>query len=123
MLNRITVMGRLTIDPELRTTNGGTTVCSFPVACDRDDKEKKTDFFDVVAFGQSAEFASKWLQKGRLVCVEGQLRVNEWTDKDGKRRKSYNIKADRFYFADGKRQDPQPPQLEPYTEDDRDLPF
>ena len=126
MLNEVVLMGRLTIAPELRTTQAGKSVCSFPIAVDRGDAERKTDFIDIVAFDKTAEFAAKHLAKGRLTAVQGTLRVNEYQDKEGKRRKSYNVVANKFFFADSKpSQEPQnaPPQLEPYNEDDGDLPF
>ena len=121
MLNNIVLMGRLTATPELRTTTGGKPVTSFSIAVDRDTQDKKTDFIDVAAFDKNAEFAAKHLEKGRLIGIKGQLRTNEWTDKEGKKRKSYNILAERFYFADSKRA--EAPQLEPYSDDDGDLPF
>ena len=78
MLNRIIVMGRMTRDPELRRTNSGTAVASFTVAVDRDFKsqsgEKETDFIDVVAWRNTAEFASKYFSKGRMAVVEGRCR-------------------------------------------------
>lgn len=80
MLNNITVMGRLTRDPELRTA-GETQVCSFSVACDRDYKnasgEKETDFIDVVAWRATAEFVSKYFTKGRMAVVDGRLQIRD----------------------------------------------
>ena len=76
MLNKIIVMGRLTHEPELRRTQSGTAVCSFSIACDRDygkDEEKKTDFLDVVAWRERAEFVAKYFGKGRMIIVEGTL--------------------------------------------------
>lgn len=118
MLNNITIMGRLTATPELKTTNGGIPVCSFSVACDRDGRDEKTDFIDVVCFSKTAEFAARWLAKGRLVAAQGSLRTNEWTDKEGKKRKSYNVLAERFFFADGKRQEEKDDGFKPYEDDD-----
>ena len=140
MLNRIIVMGRMTRDPELRRTNSGTAVASFTVAVDRDFKsqsgEKETDFIDVVAWRNTAEFASKYFSKGRMAVVEGRLQIRDWTDKDGNKRRSAEIVADSVYFGDSKRDggdtvqsEPQSePQNEPQSgfsevEDDGDLPF
>ena len=136
MLNRIIVMGRMTRDPELRRTNSGTAVASFTVAVDRDFKsqsgEKETDFIDVVAWRNTAEFASKYFSKGRMAVVEGRLQLRDWTDKDGNKRRSAEIVADSVYFGDSKRDGGDTVQSEPQSEpqsgfseveDDGDLPF
>ena len=136
MLNRIIVMGRMTRDPELRRTNSGTAVASFTVAVDRDFKsqsgEKETDFIDVVAWRNTAEFASKYFSKGRMAVVEGRLQIRDWTDKDGNKRRSAEIVADSVYFGDSKRDGGDTVQSEPQSgpqsgfsevEDDGDLPF
>ena len=125
MLNNVILMGRLTANPELRSTNSGKSVCSFHLAVDRGSKDEKVDFFDIACFNKTAEFAAKYLQKGRMIVIRGSLRTNEYEDKEGKKRKSYNVTASNIFFADNKPQDaPQaPPQLEPYTEDEGDLPF
>ena len=118
MLNQVTLMGRLTADPEMRKTQGGIPVSSFSLAVDRNQKtDAKTDFINVVCYRQTAEFAVKYLSKGRMVVCEGSLRVNEYTDKDGKKRKAYNVLADQFYFADSKKG-----EFKPYQEEG-DLPF
>lgn len=109
MLNRVTLMGRLTRDPELRRTQGGTAVCSFSIAADRDykgaDGEKATDYFDIVAWRASAEFVCRYFSKGRVIIVDGRLQSRKWTDKDGNKRTSIEIVADNFYFGDSKRDD------------------
>lgn len=106
MLNHITVMGRLTRDPELRNTQSGTPVCSFSIACDRDFKsdngERKTDFFDCVAWRGTAEFVSKYFTKGRMAVVDGRLQIRDWTDKEGGKRRSAEILAAQVYFGDSK---------------------
>lgn len=107
MLNRIIVMGRMTRDPELRRTNSGTAVASFTVAVDRDFKsqsgEKETDFIDVVAWRNTAEFVSKYFSKGRMAVVEGRLQLRDWTDNEGNKRRSAEIVSDSVYFGDSKR--------------------
>ena len=132
MLNRIIVMGRMTRDPELRRTNSGTAVASFTVAVDRDFKsqsgEKETDFIDVVAWRNTAEFVSKYFTKGRMAVVEGRLQQRDWTDKDGNKRRSAEIVADSVYFGDSKRDGGDAAQSETQggfseIEDDWDLPF
>ncbi len=116
MLNHITVMGRLTRDPELRHTPAGVAVCSFTVACDRDFKarngEKETDFIDVVAWRNAGEFVSKYFAKGRMAVVSGRLQIRDWTDKDGNKRRSAEIVASDVYFGDSKpREDREPPEV------------
>ena len=103
MLNQITIMGRLTRDPELRRTNSGTATASFTLAVDRDFGEMETDFIDCVAWRQTAEFASKYFTKGRMAVVVGRLQIRSWTDKDGNKRKTAEVVADRMYFGDSKR--------------------
>ena len=108
MLNRIILMGRLTRDPELRHTQTGTAVASFSLAVDRDFKdrntgEKATDFIDIVAWRQTAEFVSRYFTKGRMAVVEGRLQIRDWTDKEGGKRRSAEVVADNVYFGDSKR--------------------
>ena len=109
MLNKIIIMGRLTRDPELRRTGSGTAVTSFSLACDRDFKsqsgEKETDFIEVVAWKNTAEFVSKYFSKGRMAVVEGCLQIRDWTDKDGNKRRSAEVVADNVYFAGNRRPD------------------
>ena len=107
MLNRIILMGRLTRDPELRRTGSGTAVTSFSLAVDRDFKsqsgEKETDFIDIVAWRNTAEFVSKFFTKGRMAVVEGRLQLRDWTDKDGNKRRNAEVVVDNIYFGDSKR--------------------
>ncbi len=109
MLNKIFIMGRLTRDPELRRTQTGTPVASFSLAVDRDFKDKATgeratDFIDVVAWRQTAEFVSRYFSKGRMAVVEGRLQIRDWTDKEGGKRRSAEVIADQIYFGDSKRE-------------------
>lgn len=117
MLNKCVFMGRMTRDPELRSTNSGKSVTSFTVACERDMKDKDgsraTDFIDCVAWGSTAEFAAKYFGKGRMAVIDGRLQVRDWTDKDGKNRKNAEIQVSNIYFADSKKDEytvPQYPQ-------------
>ena len=107
MLNKIFLMGRLTRDPELRRTQSGTAVTSFSLAVDRDFKgqngEKETDFIDVVAWRNTAEFVSKYFTKGRMAIVEGRLQIRDYTDRDGNKRRAAEVVADNVYFGDTKR--------------------
>ena len=106
MLNKIFIMGRLTRDPELRRTQSGTPVTSFSLAVDRDFKsqsgEKETDFIDVVAWRQTAEFVARYFTKGRMAVVEGRLQIRDWQDRDGNKRRSAEINADNVYFGDSR---------------------
>ena len=106
-LNRIVLMGRLTRDPELRRTQSGTPVTSFSLAVDRDFKsqsgEKETDFIDIVAWRNTAEFVCNYFTKGRMAVVEGRLQIRDWKDRDGNNRRSAEVVADNVYFGDSKR--------------------
>ena len=107
MLNHITIMGRLTRDPELRRTGSGIAVASFTVAVDRDfgskdGGEKETDFIDCVAWRNTGEFVSKYFTKGRMIVVSGRLQIRNWNDKDGNKRKTAEVVADNCYFGSTK---------------------
>lgn len=140
MLNRISLMGRLTRDPELRRTSNGTAVTSFTLAVDRDiankeTGEKETDFIDCVAWRGTAEFIEKYFAKGRMAVVSGRLQIRNWTDKDGAKRRTAEVLVDNVYFGDSKRDGgqtpagaPQPAQAQAgdyqvLDEDDSNLPF
>jgi len=108
MLNHITIMGRLTRDPELRRTGSGIAVASFSLAVDRDFSprdggERETDFIDCVAWRQTGEFVSKYFTKGRMAVVSGRLQIRSWTDKEGNKRRTAEVVADNVYFGDSKR--------------------
>ena len=108
MLNHITIMGRLTRDPELRRTGSGVAVASFTVAVDRDfggrdGGERETDFIDCVAWRQTGEFVSKYFTKGSMIVVSGRLQIRGWTDKDGNKRRTAEVVADNVYFGESKR--------------------
>ena len=115
MLNHITIMGRLTRDPELRRTGSGIAVTSFSIAVDRDYRsgsEKEVDFIDCVAWRQTGEFVGKYFTKGRMIVVSGRLQARTWTDKDGNKRKATEVVADNCYFGDSK-SEPQNTQTAP----------
>jgi single-strand DNA-binding protein len=108
MLNHITLMGRLTRDPELRFTQSGTPVASFTLAVDRDFSsrdggERQTDFIDIVAWRQTGEFVSKYFAKGSMAVVSGRLQIRDWQDKDGNKRRSAEVVAENVYFGESKR--------------------
>ena len=110
MLNHITIMGRLTRDPELRYTQSQTPVASFTLAVDRDfgsrnGGEKQTDFIDCVAWRQTAEFVSKYFTKGSMAVVSGRLQIRDWTDREGGKRRSAEVVVDNMYFGESRRRD------------------
>ena len=119
MLNKIILMGRLAREPELKRTTSGTSVTSFSLACDRDFKsqsgEKETDFIEVVAWKNTAEFVSKYFSKGRMAVVEGRLQIRDWTDKAGNKRTTAEVVADNVYFADSKRSESNENQKENFN--------
>ena len=106
MLNHIDLMGRLTRDPELRYTQSQTPVASFSLAVDRDfgsREERQTDFIDCVAWRSTAEFVSKYFQKGSMAVVSGRLQIRDWTDREGGKRRSAEVVVDNIYFGESKR--------------------
>ncbi len=112
MLNHIDIIGRICKDIDLRKTNGGTSVCSFSLACDRDyskDGERGVDFIDCVAWRGTAEFIERNFQKGALICITGRLQIRDWTDKDGNKRRSAEILVDNAYFTGERRNNAEAP--------------
>ena len=108
MLNHIVIMGRLTRDPDLRTTQSGVNVASFTVAVDRDfggrdGGERQTDFFDVSAWRQTGEFVSKYFRKGSMIVVSGRMQSRKYQDRDGNNRTAWDVQADNVYFGESKR--------------------
>lgn len=102
-MNKAILMGRLTRDPELRSTNNGTSVCSFSLAVNRRGKDEGTDFLDVVAWSKTAEFAAKYFVKGQQVAVVGRIQTRNYEDKQGNKRKAVEVVAEEVFFADSKR--------------------
>ena len=106
-LNHVTIMGRMTRDPEGSYSQSGTEIVRFTLAVDRDrktaDGSRETDFIDCVCFGKTAEFVSKYFRKGRMAIVDGRLQINDWTDDKGNKRKSASVVAQSVYFGDSKK--------------------
>lgn len=135
MLNHITLMGRMTRDPELRYTPQNTAVTSFSLAVERDYQpggtEKQTDFIDCVAWRKTAEFVSKYFQKGSMAVVSGRLQIRDWTDREGGKRKSAEVAVDNIYFGESAKAKPAgapvdaaPPSFEELAETEGgELPF
>ena len=108
MLNSIILMGRLTADPEMRTTASNISLARFTLAVDRNftDKQsgtRQTDFIDIVAWRSTADFVSRYFRKGQLVAVQGSLQTRSYEDRDGNKRKGFEVVADTVYFAESKR--------------------
>ena len=143
MINSVVIMGRLTYEPELRSTLSGISVIRFQVACDRNyqksGEDKKTDFIDVTAWRQTAEFVSRYFHKGSMIAVEGSIQTDSYTDKDGNKSKSVQVVANNVSFCGSKAgsgsantEDSQPApsyasadnsDFEEIVDDDDDLPF
>ena len=128
-MNIVVMSGRLTRKPETRKTNSGKSVASFSIAVDNiyaTASDQKTDFFDIVAWEKKAEFAEKYLDKGRKVIVSGRLQNRSWKANDGSTRKSTEIIADQIEFADSKQAsinvEPPPANFDVIPDDDT-LPF
>lgn len=106
MLNSVCLMGRLVADPELRTTPSGVSVCSFRIAVDRNyqtkGQDKQTDFINIVAWRATADFVSRYFHKGSMVVVQGSIRTENYTDKDGNKRSSFSVQADNVMFGESK---------------------
>ena len=107
MLNKVILIGRFTRDPELRATPQGTSTCSFSLAVDRNYQsaggERQADFINCVAWRQTAEFISKYFQKGNMICVEGSIQTRSWKDNEGNNRYATEVVVDRSYFVESKR--------------------
>ena len=123
-MNQCQIMGRLTGDPELRRTQNGLPVVRFTLAVERRFQRETVDFIDVLAWRNTAEFCSKYFSKGMRVAVSGSIQTRMYEDKDGNKRKVFEVVADAVYFADGKREaqdsDKPVPDMMPVYED---LPF
>ena len=104
MLNEIVAMGRLTKDPELRSTTTGKSVANFTLAVDR-DKQDAADFFDCTVWGATAEFVQRNFHKGKMAVVKGSMQSRKWEDRDGAKRISWEINVQNIYFADDKKKD------------------
>lgn len=146
MMNVICLQGRLVRNPELKQTNSGVAVANFTIAVQRNTKnqngERESDFIDIVCWRHTAEFVSKYISKGDLVCLNGSLQTRSYEDKNGNKRKAFEVVADNVHFGGDKstrNEDAEPEQeqeakpsatptnngFKGYTEvdDDEDLPF
>lgn len=142
MINTVALMGRLTYEPELRKTPNGVSVISFQIACDRNyqrsGEERKSDFIDCTAWRQTAEFIERYFHKGSMIAIEGSIQTENFTDKDGNKRKSVTVVANNVSFCGSRSESgsnqaysqPAPSysnadnsDFEEIVDDDDDLPF
>lgn len=145
MINTVALMGRLTYEPELRSTQSGISVLSFQIAVDRNyqaqGQERQADFIDCVAWRQTADFISRYFHKGSMIAVEGSIQTRNYTDKNGNNRKAVEVIANNVSFCGSKAEtgtgapaqafnEPAPSyasasnsDFEEIVDDDDDLPF
>ena len=106
MLNVVAIMGRLVADPELRTTQQGTNVCAFRIACERSfakqGEQRQADFIEIVAWRQQADFVCKYFQKGSMIAIDGSLQTRQYQDKQGNNRTAVEVVANNISFAGAK---------------------
>lgn len=108
MLNKAILMGRLVADPELRTTPNGVSVTAFRIAVNRTYNRGMTDWIDIVAWRQQAEFVCKYFQKGSMIVVEGSIQTRNYEDKNGNKRTAVEVVADQVHFAESKTKESSP---------------
>lgn len=134
MLNIAVIMGRLTAEPELRTTQNGISVCSFTVAVERNYSnggERQTDFINCVAWRQTAEFISRYFHKGSMIAINGNIQQRQYTDKDGNKRAAFEILVDNANFCGSKSENGNNADVqrddngdfEDFNFDESDIPF
>lgn len=128
-LNKVILGGRLTADVELKQTTSGLSVCSFTLAVNRKtgkDKQPQTDFINCIAWRQTAEFISRYFQKGSSLCIAGSIQTRSWTDNNNQKRYATEVIVDEAMFVDSKSDNaptqPSEPQFEEIAGDDN-LPF
>lgn len=131
MLNKAILMGRLTRDPELRSTPNGVPVVTFTLAVERnyqaDKNNKQADFINIAAWRHTAEFVSKYFTKGQLAAVEGSIQTRNYQDKDGNSRTAFEVLAEQVYFA-GKKEEKKGPEYDlsdfaEFDDGEDDIPF
>ena len=102
MENTVIIQGRFTKEPEVKTTAGGTVICSFQLACDRKSKDKQTDVIPFVSFGKTAEFISRYFHKGEMAIINGQLQSRNYEAQDGSKRTAYEVYVNSCSFCGAK---------------------
>ena len=126
MINNVTLMGRLTADAELKSTTSGKYVTSFSIAVDRDftqNGERQADFINIVAWGKTAEFITKYFSKGDMIAVRGSIQTRQY-EKDGNKRTATEVLVDKASFCGGKTEKKEEPEtFVNDVDDDLELPF
>jgi single-strand DNA-binding protein len=108
MFNLVVLSGRLTADPELKTTPNGVSVTSFSIAVERrykQSEERQADFINIVAWRSSAEFICKYFKKGSMIGIEGSIQTRKYQDRDGNNRTAFEVVANNVQFVESKRAD------------------
>ena len=127
MLNCIVIQGRMKADAELRHTTSGTAVASITLAVNRSRKDQNgeypTDWIDVVLWGKTAEHVSRWFHKGDMMIVRGRLESRDWEDKNGNKRRSWEVQAERVDFCGSKKQSDDSSGFSELDDDDGEVPF
>lgn len=124
MLNKAILVGRLTADPELKTTPNGVNVTSFSIACDRPYSkggERQADFINIVAWRGTAEFIAKYFHKGNAIAIDGSIQTRRYTDRDGNNRTAFEVLANSVSFVERK-SEPAAPAYDELDNTD-DLPW
>ena len=124
MFNLVVLTGRLTADPELKTTANGLSVTTFSIAVDRryrSGEERQTDFINIVAWRQTAEFITKYFKKGSLIGIEGSIQTRRYQDKNGNNRTAFEVIANNVQFVESKRDSSAPGAGEPASFSNADV--
>ena len=120
-MNQVNMIGRLTRDPELKTTPNGVPVCSFGIAVPKDRAKDQADFFSCIAWRVTGENIGKYFEKGKMIAISGSIHNNTWTDKNGTKHNDQEITVERFFFCDSRS---KPAEDFPVVEtEDGELPF
>ena len=126
MLNLTIIQGRLTARPELKTTQSGVSVTTFTVACERSyvkqGEDRQVDFINIVAWRQTAEFITRFFDKGQQIIVNGSLQTRNYEDKQGNKRTAFEVVATEVYFCD-KKSDSKPDTKPVLDEEPDEFPF
>ena len=126
-MNNVTLMGRLTRDPELKYSQAGKAYCRFTVAVNRDFNKDEADFINCLAFGKTAETIAEWLGKGRRIALQGRIQTGNYENKNGEKVSTFEVVVDRFEFVDSARSETSKNQTysnnNDVIDDNDDFPF
>lgn len=126
-MNHVTLMGRLTRDPELKYSQAGKAYCRFSLAVQREFNREEADFINCLAFGKTAETIAKWLGKGRRIALQGRIQTGNYENKNGEKVNTFEVVADRFEFIDSTRSETSKNQTysnnDDVLDDNDDFPF